>query len=68
MNLFEEGDRVVINEQGHERWGVSDYNPKGVHGTVRATVQPGSPFSEVIVDWDNDQWNGYDVPDLDLVL
>lgn len=62
------GDRVVINYNGHEEYGIGDSNPLGVAGTVfEVNHNEEEGFYYYWVKWDNGRSNQYEHGTLDLI-
>ena len=65
MNMYSVGDRVLINELGHGKYGEGLINPRDCFGTV---THEELEFRWVTVMWDNGQKNTYEPFTLDVVV
>lgn len=65
MSMYSVGDRVLINEYGHDNYGESLTNPRNCFGTV---ISIGRDVGWVNVKWDNGQKNNYCSFTLDVVV
>lgn len=62
--MYKEGMKVKINEEGHDRYGSNENNPKGVVGVV-LEILPENNWYDVL--WPNGEVNAYEDDTLDIV-
>ena len=65
--MFSVGDRVVINDYGHEEYGTGETNPLWVAGTVFEVNPDEENGFYYKVKWDNGLTNDYEHGTLDLI-
>lgn len=60
------GTKVMINDEGHYRYGIDEGNPQGVIGTV-IECEAFDQEDWINVEWPNDRTNNYEDGTLDIV-
>ena len=62
-------DRVMMNDHGHDAWGVGEDNPQGEEGVILEVMGEGdfwrSMGFDCRVQWSNGSINSYSFADLD---